>query len=202
MDFSNAPTKQTVSGEVIPKGTLLWATLEVRPHNADMGVYPKPSSKTPGNAYLDCELTVDGGPYEGRKLWEMIGVEGSPKYTEQGAAAIRHILETGKAASPTNPQGYVIETYGELDGLRVALEVSVEKGGPKQDGSGDYPDKNRVARFLSPSPESDTNAKFKMLVAGQQPLPATTTAAAKPAVPAATPAARPAAGTPPAWLKK
>jgi hypothetical protein len=200
MDFSTAPTKQTVMGELIPHGTLAWAIVQVRPHNADADVIPVPSKTTQGNSYLDLELTIDDGLYDGRKVWTMVGVAGKPQYTEQGAAAIRHMLEAGKGASPSNTQGYVIDSYMELDGLRVAVEIGVEKGGPKPDG-GVYPDKNRVTRFLSPSPESDTHAKFQMLVSGQQPGPKLV--APKAAVPAApAPAARSAPAAAPAWLKQ
>jgi hypothetical protein len=176
MDFSNAPTQQGGNGEPIPAGTLAWAWLVLRPFNLDQGMFETPSKSTEGNAYLDVELTITEGQYERRKVWDMIGVAGSEKYVEAGHAAIRHILEVAKAAGPQNPAGYQINNFGEIDQMKVAVKITIEK-------NTGYEDKNRV-RYLSPNPASDTCADFKRLLAGDT---APKTAAS--AVPAAQPAA-------------
>lgn len=199
MDFSQASTKQASNGELIPDGTLAWAIVEIRPHNIEAGIVPVPSGKTPTNKYLDIELTVAEGEFEKRKMWDMVGVEGSPAYTEMGAAAIRHMLEVGKRAGPTNPSGYSINDYMDLSGLRVAVEVRLEKG--KAKGNGEfYPDKNRV-KYLSPNPESDTHKNYAKLVAGETQLPVKAQPAqSQPAAQVTAPAAAPPAK--PAWLSK
>ena len=51
--------------------------------------------------------------------------------------------------------------FMELDELRCAIKVGVEKG---KDG---YEDKNSVRQYLSPRPASDTHKTFLKLVAGQ-----------------------------------
>jgi hypothetical protein len=193
MDFSNAPTQQFGDGGIIPKGTLAWAILTLQPHNADHGIAEKPSQSSDAK-YLEVELTIEGGPYDKRKIWDKIGVAGAEKYVQAGHAALRHILEVGKQASPQNPSGYVIDNYFAIDGLKVAIKITVEKG------TGGHDDKNRC-RYLSPNTESDTHKDFQKLLAGDTAPPAETA----PAAPAATPAwgggsgqtpATPAAATP------
>ncbi|OFX03260.1 MAG: hypothetical protein A3E78_12025 [Alphaproteobacteria bacterium RIFCSPHIGHO2_12_FULL_63_12] len=176
LDYSTAPTTQPGSGELLPKGLRHWAILTLRPHNFDMGIAETPS-KTTDARYLDVEMTLCNGPFDKRKVWDKIGVGGTEKYVQAGMAAIRHILEVGKKAGPTNMVGYQIESYFALDGLLVAVRVGVEKG---KDG---YEDKNNV-RYLSPNPESDTVKDFEALVRGEfMPAPKATPGGA-PAQPA------------------
>src|SRR3546814_16679438 len=70
---------------------------------------------------------------------------------QMGNAAIGRILEAGRNAGPHNPQGYVIGSYEQLNGLRVAVKLKVEKG------TEGYDDKNRVAEYLTPNPASPGN---------------------------------------------
>lgn len=200
MDFSSAPSHQNDFGDLIPHGTLAWAWLVVRPHNVEAGHIETPS-KTSEARYLDCELTITDGPFTRRKIFTKIGRGGSEKYINMGNAALRAILEVGQGAGPQNPAGYQIDDdYGQLwddnrgGGLKVAIKVKVEKG------KGDYEDKNDVAAFLSPHPESSHKKDFDRLVVGAIAPSATAKGAgAKPpaAGPAwATPAAQTAAPAP------
>lgn len=172
-DFSQAPTDQG-GFDLIPDGTLAFAILAIRAHNLDMGYVLKTGKDKPENRYLDIELVLEGGPFDSRKVWTMIGCAGSEKWVAMGMASVRHILEVGRNAGPGNPAGYVIGMnlpdgdegqWLDLDGLRCAVEIGIEKGGQKQDGTS-FPDKNRVKAFLSPNPDSPTHKKFQRLVAG------------------------------------
>lgn len=158
-------------GELIPDGTLAWAIVKLRPFNLDHGLVVTPS-KQGDSAYLDVELTILEGPYARRKIWDRIGVKGSEKWVENGRARIRHIIEVGNEMSefPANHPAYRLGTktnttgemvFMELDELRCAIKVGVEKG---KDG---YEDKNTVRQYLSPRPASDTHKTFLKLVAGQ-----------------------------------
>jgi hypothetical protein len=158
-------------GELIPDGTLAWAIVKLRPHNLDQGMVVVPSKSSDG-AYLDVELTVLEGPYARRKIWDKIGVKGSEKWVENGRARIRHIIEVGNEMSefPANHPNYRLGTkshttgemvFMELDELRCAIKIGVEKG---KDG---FEDKNSVRQYLSPRPASDTHKTFLKLVAGE-----------------------------------
>ena len=155
MDFSQSAGAAS-SFDVIPKGLLVFAVLAVK------GVKVSGS----GGGYLDCELTVDAGqPHAGRKLFEMIGdphnAANSEKYRETGTIAITRILEAGKGAGPNNMAGYQVPylagtqtvDYQRLSGLRVGIKVGIKPGVDP------YPDKNRVAEWLTPNPASQSGNK-------------------------------------------
>lgn len=214
-NFGNAPTEQGGSGEIIPDGTLAWASVAVRPFNLDQGMVLTPSKSTAGNAYLDVELTILEGPYARRKVWDMIMLKSTGEKAEKtigmAMAKVRHILEVGReiqgfaATDAKYRLGQVSGANGdmvlmELNELRCAIKVKVEK----QAG---YADKNKVAQYLSPNPASDTFNNFMRLVNGDTApavaapaAPATAPAAAKPAWAAGKPAvAQPAPQGRPAW---
>lgn len=147
MDFSGSAGASSGS-DCIPAGQVAYAILTVR------GL--KGSAK--GGQYLDVELTIDEGqPYARKKVWEMIGDPNHPgnseKYREMGTIAITRILEAGRGAGPNNLAGYKIDNYEQLSGLRVAVKLKVEPG-----DSG-YPDKNKVAEWLTPNPASQSGHK-------------------------------------------
>lgn len=154
MDFSQGAGQDGPS-TLIPNGQLAFAIMTVR------GVKPSKA----GGQYLDIELTIDDNqPYARKKLWDMIGdpafAGNSPEYREMGMRSIARILETGRNAGPNNPGGYQLTDYAHLSGLRVAIKIGVEKG---KDG---YEDKNRVAEYLTPNPQSSAHKDFQLLVSG------------------------------------
>jgi len=146
--------------DLIPKGTLLWAVINLK------GV--KASNSTTSK-YLDIELTIDEGqPYARRKIFVKVGDPNhqgnSEEYRKMGYGAIRRILEASFGATPANPQSYNVipdPTYHVLHGKRVPVKVTIEKG---KDG---YEDKNSV-EFLSPHSSVKSVAKsFEDLKAGK-----------------------------------
>lgn len=151
-DFADAPANNDSSG-VIPEGTLAWAIVSFRDGNAK----PVASKSTPGNAYLDLELTICEGPYNKRKVWDMVGAQGSEQYVNMGRSAIRAMLESGRGASEQNPAGYKINGFHDLGGLRVAVKLKVEKG------TNGHKDKNRPI-YITPNPQSNTAKDFQKLV--------------------------------------
>lgn len=159
MDFSGSAGTGS-DFDLLPKGALFWAILGVR------GV----KASGAGGQYIDCELTIaEGQPFAGRKLWESIGhpyFQGnSEKYRQMGLVAVTRILETGRNAGPHNPDGYKLDDFSQLDGLKVAIKVGVEEG------SGGHDDKNRVAEWLTPNPASQSGHKgFAKLIAGDHNL--------------------------------
>jgi hypothetical protein len=160
LDYSNAPPQQDFG--TIPDGTLAWAILSLR--RGKEGT-PETISNSGESSYLDFELTITEGPFAKRKVWEMVGTRGTEKYVNQGRSSIRSILEVGRGASAANMAGYQIAGYEQLDTLKVAIEIGVEK----QQG---YQDKNRVKSWLTPNTESSTHKKFAKLLAGETSAPA------------------------------
>lgn len=159
MDYSQAPQGQDYT-DLLPHGTLCFGVVKVRPFNLQAGIIEKTSKANEENKYLDLELTIEGGPYDKRKIWDMPGVAGSEGYTNAGGAAIRAMLEVGRGACSTNMAGYAIENFMELDGLKCAFRVKIEPGTTQ------YPnEKNRVAIYLTPQ-NPVTEKDFARLVAG------------------------------------
>ncbi len=166
-----APEAAAERRSAIPDGTLAWAIVKIRPFNLDQGLVLTPSKSTESNAYLDVELTLIDGPYEGREVRDTILLKGEEKGVQMGMAKIRHILEVGREIqgfAATDPKYRLGATSGaqgdmvlmELDELRCAVKIGVEKG------EGTYPDKNKVRAYLSPNPASDTFKTFMRLVNG------------------------------------
>jgi len=201
IDFSNAPTDQMGDFDLIPDKTLAWAIMKVK--NYGPGGHPDdwitPSKSTEGGAYLNLELTICEGPYMRRKIFEMVGVAGSEAYVNQGRAAIRAMLEVGRGANPvSSPAGYKIQDYGDLNGLKVAVKIKVEKGSKKDDGSS-YPDKNRVAAWLTPNKESSAHKDWNRLLTGDTAAPSAAPKVENGGQPSAAPAwVKPAAAPVPA----
>ena len=155
MDFSQGAGQDSPSS-LIPNGQLAFAIMTVRGVKASKA----------GGQYLDVELTIDDNqPYARKKLWDMIGDPGfagnSPEYREMGMRSIARILETGRNAGPNNPAGYQLTDYAHLSGLRVAIKIGVT---PAKDG---YEEKNKVAEYLTPNPQSSASKDFQRLLAGE-----------------------------------
>lgn len=149
-----------LDNNLLPNNQLAFVIVNYRAH--------KMSQSSPAK-YLDLELTIDQGqPYAGRKLWTNVGdpfcQDNSEEYRQMGFNSICRMLEAGRGAGPNNPAAYDIGAYPQgfanLNGLRVAVRVGIEKG---RDG---YQDKNKIIEFLSPNPESSSFKYWEMLVKG------------------------------------
>jgi hypothetical protein len=153
------------SSDLIPKGQLAWAIITFRETKIGAGK---------GTKYHDLELTLDAGqPYEKRKVWHNLmdpfHAENSSGAKQMGMVDFPRILEAGRwgtngpfdVAVFGNQGGYLLNAMEEMNGLRVAIKIGVEKG---SDG---YADKNVVADFLTPNPVSAAHGSWKDLVAGR-----------------------------------
>lgn len=198
LDFSQGAGQESPTS-LIPKGQLAWVIVHFR------GVKASQS----GGEYLDLELTIDDGqPYARKKIWEMVGNPfhqgNSEAYRNMGMIAITRMLEAGNNAGPHNPAGYQISSFDQLDGLRVGIKIGVDAG------KGNYQDKNRVAEWLTPNPESKSgNKDWNRLMSGDhggQP-PSAATQLGAPVASFAQPAPQPAPQQPaaapsaPGWLR-
>lgn len=161
---------------LIPPGTKSKATIAVR------GL--KTSEKT-GSRYLDVELTLVGGQYNGRKVWSIIMDPTFPgnstEAKEMGQRQLACILEAcgvfkvGDESSYAKFSGKGIEDVCRaISGQTIAIKVGVKKG------TEGYSDKNNVTSYLSPNPASRTSEEFKQAMGGES-APALTGAFGSPA---------------------
>lgn len=180
--FSPSFTNEKVdtgSGNLIPTGSLAWGVLSVR------GL--KNSQETQGQ-YADCELTILGGQWEGRKMFPMISSPFDERNKEggrqMGFAAILHMVEAAslvnindaasyaplQALLAKNPDGSpavdpanaFLRVMSALDGKAVAVKIGIKK-----DKDGAYPDKNQVSEWLSPNPTRSTHKAYQALAEGR-----------------------------------
>jgi hypothetical protein len=168
MDFSSGAGAASAF-DLIQNGQLAFANLSVRGHVL----------APTGSKYVDCELTIDANqPFAGRKIFEKIGdpfFEGnSEKYRQMGMTSITRILEAARGAGPNNPDGYKLDNFSQLDGLRVPIKIGIEKG---TDG---HDDKNRVGEFLTPNPASQSGHKLYLKLLAGEFSPGSTKAPAAP----------------------
>lgn len=137
--------------ELIPTGTLSWATIQVGA--------PKQSGST-GGTYYPVTLTLMENSYEGRKVFELIpdinDTRNSEKWIAMGKSAITRIFESAGWFNPAKPETYAVFNGKEflaimnsIDGLRVAIKVKIEHS---KDPA--YADKNKVGEWLSPNPNA------------------------------------------------
>ena len=154
-DYSEAPPPRDF--ELIPHGTVAVVQLTIRAGSAGEGGLLKRSAK--GDCeMLDCEFVVVDGPYTKRKFWERMilagATDGHAKAAEVSRGRLRNILESARGIKPddTSPQARIARTaeLRDFDGMRFVGKIGVERGKPKGDGSGDYPDKNILVAVITP----------------------------------------------------
>lgn len=156
MDFSQGAGVQSPTS-LMPNGQLAWAIVHVK------GLR---SNATTGSRSLELELTLDDNqPFARKKIWPYVAdpfhAGNSEAYRQMGMLAITRMLECGKQAGPNNPAAYKLNAFEELNGLRIAIKIGIEKG---TDG---YEDKNKVAEYLTPNPASGSGHKdYSRLISG------------------------------------
>lgn len=167
MDYENpfSPTSGAGSApELIPTGTLAWAIIKVT---------AKKNTKDSGGEYYNLELTVHGGEYEGRKVFEMIpnfqDSRNGDKWRAMGVTNMTRILEAAGFFKQSDPESYnafkgkPFETMMNfIDGQRCAIKVKVEKNTDPA-----YADKNKVGEWLSPNTTNRSFADYQRLIGGQ-----------------------------------
>jgi hypothetical protein len=167
MDYENpfSPTSGAGSApELIPTGTLAWAIIKVT---------AKKNTKDSGGEYYNLELTVHGGEYEGRKVFEMIpnfqDSRNGDKWRSMGVTNVTRILEAAGFFKQSDPESYnafkgkPFETMMNfIDGQRCAIKVKVEKNTDPA-----YADKNKVGEWLSPNTTNRSFADYQRLIGGQ-----------------------------------
>jgi hypothetical protein len=143
--------------DLIPHGTIATVQLTIRPGNAGEGGLLKRSANGLCEM-LDCELVVADGPHVKRKFWENMILAGTSDGHAKAAVVsrmrLRTILESARGIRPDDmsPEARAKRTVElkDFDGMCFIAKIGIEKGRPKNDGSGDYADKNILAAVVTP----------------------------------------------------
>lgn len=151
--------------ELIPNGTLSYAMITVQA--------PRQSQNT-GGTYYPVTLTLMDGPYEGRKVFEMIpdinDTRNKEVWRNMAIKAITRIFEVSghfKLSDPKTYDAFVGKSteaiMNFMDGQRCAVRIKIEES---KDPA--YSDKNKVGEWLSPNPSAKGGyADYQKLIGGQ-----------------------------------
>jgi len=154
-DYTNAPPPRDF--DLIPHNSVATVGLHIRP--GGVGEDNALTRTKSGDAeMLSCQFTVTDGPFKGRKFWEnwiLEGVsDGHARSAEINRGTIKAILDSAFGIKPDDKglQARAARTkrLGELEGLVFIAKIGVEKGKPKPDGSGNWPDRNILAGVITP----------------------------------------------------
>lgn len=141
-DFNDAESN---GFDLIPGGTVAPLQMKVRPGKVGDGGWLSTSDTSEYN-WIDAEFTITGGPYKGRKFWQLMMVEGpSETAVNITRSTLRGILESARKIDPTDmsddaKKKRVVDGYGDFSGMEFVGKIGVEKAKP---GSG-YDDKNKL----------------------------------------------------------
>jgi hypothetical protein len=186
-DYTNAPPPRDT--ELIPHGTVATAIMHIRPGNVGEDGMCK-RSKDGLCEMLDAEFVLADGPFAKRRFWENMilagTTDGHARATEFSRGKLKQILDSALGLKPddTSLQARAARTVSlkQFDGMTFIVKVGIEKGRPKNDGTGEnWPDKNIIAAVITPDKKEWHPV--------EQPPPfnggnARTTASAAPSVPA------------------
>src|SRR6516165_6093876 len=154
-DYSDAPPPQF---EVIPHGTTATLVLHINAGSVgEDGMLTR--SKDGGCEMLVAELTIVDGAYKGRKIferWILAGTtDGHAKSADINRGTLKAILDSALGLKPDDisPQARAARTVSlkDFEGKTFLGKIGVEKGKPKNDGSGEnWPDRNILAAVITP----------------------------------------------------
>jgi hypothetical protein len=155
-DYSTAPPPRDF--ELVPAGTVASVLMRIRAGGAgEDGLLKR--SKDGACEMLDCEFVLIDGPYSRRKFWANLVLEGTTAGHAQAAeisrGVLRSILESACNIRPDDLSDQArtrrMASLKDFDNIPFIARIGIEKGKPKNDGSGDnYPDKNVLAGVITP----------------------------------------------------
>ena len=181
---------------LIPAGTLAFANVTVQEI--------KKSGRT-GGEYARLEFVITEGEFTGRRIWSIVmnpldplnvNVEhrnaGKSDGVIMGTMSLTRMFEAAGLVDASDKASYSVlngKTFQEilttLDGNRVAIKIKIAQG------KNGYEDKNEVADYLSPNPQSGGNPGWSKLNSGMASAPTAKKA----------PAVQSPLATKPKWIK-
>jgi len=168
-DFNNADSQQ--DSDLIPAKTMAKVLMVIRPGGHGPEGWLKKSDS--GFEYLDAEFTLTSAPHAKRKFWGNMGVggptDGHQKAAQITRATLRAALESARNINPKDESEKArsarqVNGWDDFNELEFAVEIGIEK-----DKKGDYPDKNKIAKVITPD-----HSKYQEIMSGNTIVPAGT----------------------------
>jgi len=163
LDLNNVPPMEGVSGdfELIPDGTVVSAIVKLEGGDTEIpeygaGKYFK-QSQTTSAKWLPIELTIMGGNFDKRKVWQNIFVDGDArdengmsKARKIGLNTIKQMVDSGFGISPKDESDDArakrasIQGIHMINGMTICCTLGIEKG------NNGYADRNKIKTVLTP----------------------------------------------------
>jgi len=163
LDLNNVPPIEGGSGdfELIPDGTIVSAIIKLEGGDTEIpeygaGKYFK-QSQTTSAKWLPIELTIMGGNFDKRKVWQNIFVDGDAKdengmskARKIGLNTIKQMVDSGFGISPKDESEDAIAKRASIQGIHmingmtVCCTLGIEKG------NNGYADRNKIKTVLTP----------------------------------------------------
>jgi hypothetical protein len=152
-DYTDAPPP---SFDLIPQDAVATVSIHIRAGGVGEDGMLKRSAN--GDCeMLDFEFTVLDGTYKGRKFWHnllLVGTtDGQKKMAAGNLGVLKAILDSALGLMPNDvsAEARAARTVSVkwFDGKSFIAKIGIEGGGPKKDGSGNYPDKNVLAAAIT-----------------------------------------------------
>ncbi|HAW75258.1 MAG TPA: hypothetical protein DCW74_05910 [Alteromonas australica] len=163
LDLNNVPPMEGGSGdfELIPDGTIVSAIIKLEGGDTEIpeygaGKYFK-QSQTTSAKWLPIELTVVGGNFDKRKVWQNIFVDGDAKdengmskARKIGLNTIKQMVDSGFGISPKDESENArakrasIQGIDMINGMTICCSLGIEKG------NNGYADRNKIKTVLTP----------------------------------------------------
>jgi hypothetical protein len=182
IDFSDA--EEQIDYTLIPDKTLAKVRMSVNAGGYDdeargwtRGYATR--NETSGAVYLKAEFVVQGGKYDGRKIWSLIGLhsEKGEDYGKMGRRLMRAILESAKGISSKDQSNEAnlkrrIDSFADLDGIEFVAKITI-----KQDANGK--ERNEIRYAVTPDHKeygelmysSNDNGRYKIESGAKKAVP-------------------------------
>jgi hypothetical protein len=177
LDFTDANPHLAPIGELITDGAFVKLKMKIRPggHNgADpMDANMLKKSQTSDAVFLDGEFTVEGGEFNGRKLWQNLIVDGGKRDKNNVSIGwnmsknlIRAMIDSAARLNPDDKSDQAnqqrrIQAFRQLDGITFIARVMVRPSDNEQ-----YSDKNEIANCVFV-----TDPQYEAVMNGQHVTP-------------------------------
>ena len=154
-DYSEAHQQREI--DLIPRNTIATLQMTVRPGGAgEDGMLKR--SQDGGCEMLEAEFTVVDGEFSRRKLWERLVLagttDGHAKAAEISRGKLRAILESARGVKPDDASEQARAArkanLADFNGMRFIARIGIEKGKPRANDDGEYPDRNVLLTVVTP----------------------------------------------------
>ena len=161
LDLNNVPADNNSGDfELIPVGTVVRAVMKLKGGTTELpefgsGNWFKTSSSSKAK-WAEIEFTIVGGPYDRRKVWDNIFVDGDklgesgmPMAKEIGLRTLKAIIDSVFSLDPSDQsenaqKSRQISGIGELNEREICMKVGIKKG------TNGYADQNKMMVALTP----------------------------------------------------